>query len=201
MTNRREFLQAAAISGLPLIAGASVNIEPAIPGAQLDLHAFLIDERHSQARSVATRLASAGTAVLAVPEGDITQVWLNDIGPAWRQHPAPVAGLTARPALFCLEQLAFTSGMRVVFHAEHIVLPNGHTEHSILRGAAEAQLSATQLRQAGPLWPALIANAIAIHRQQPRQAQPARPGRSDAALDPALPADAQLLTSWIIATV
>ncbi|MBX5462648.1 MAG: hypothetical protein IRZ28_16355 [Steroidobacteraceae bacterium] len=129
-------------------------------------------------------------------DADITQVWLHQIGPAWRERPVPIAGLTARSALFCLEQLALSRGLRVVFHGEHILYPDGRTEHSILRGAQRAQVSARDLTRAGPQWPAAIAEALARHRQNPR---PERFGPSDAALEPALPPGAQLLTSWIIA--
>lgn len=198
MTNRREFLQAAAIAGLPVIGAASGNIAVARPGAPArnDLHAVLIDERFPEAQSVAASLASAGTPVHTLSDGDITQVWLNHIGPAWRSGPVAIAGLTARPALFCLEQMALASGLRVVFHAEHVVHAGGRTEHNVLRGADDAFLSSRDLRRAGSLWPARVADAIATHRQL---ARPLPLARSDAALDPVMPPDAQLLTSWIIA--
>jgi hypothetical protein len=198
MTNRREFLQAAAIAGLPVIGAATGNIAVARSKAPArnDLHAVLVDERFAEAQSVAASLASAGTPVHTIPDGDITQVWLSHIGPAWRSGPVAIAGLTARPALFCLEQLALTSGLRVVFHAEHVLQADGEAEHTVLRGADDAFLSARDLRRAGSLWPARIADAISTHRQL---ARPLPLARSDAALDPALPPGAQLLTSWIIA--
>jgi hypothetical protein len=196
MTNRREILQAAAVSAaLPWVSGTNraVGATQAVP---IGLHAFLIDEHYSISRSVGRRLATRGALVRALPEGDITQLWLQDIGPAWRHQPVAIAGLTARPALFCLEQLALSCGLRVVFHGEHVVHPEGPTEHSILRGAEAASLSVRDLRRAGPLWPARLADAIATHRASGQQA---RVGPSDAALEPALPPGAQLLSSWIIA--
>jgi len=133
-----------------------------------------------------------------MPDADITHVWLHQIGPAWRQRPVAIAGLTARSALFCLEQLALSRGLRVVFHGEHVIHPDGRTEHSILRGAQRAQISARDLTHAGAQWPALVADALTRHR---RTTGPERFGPSDAALEPALPSGAQLLTSWIIAPV
>jgi hypothetical protein len=210
-TNRREFLQAAAIAGagvagaglagagLPAIAGATGAETQATANGftpRLNLHSFIVDGRHTEARNLGSRLARAGTAVHTISDGDITQLWLSEIGPAWRQQPVAIAGLTARPALFCLEQLALSSGLRVVFHGEHIVHADGRVEHSILRGAADAQLSVRELTRAGALWPTRVAEGIALHRQQ---ASPLRLARSDSALDPALPPGAQLLTSWIIA--
>jgi hypothetical protein len=52
------------------------------------------------------------------------------------------------------------------------------------------------LIHAGTHWSARVADALARYR--PDAARP-RFARSDAALEPALPAQAQLLTSWIIA--
>jgi hypothetical protein len=199
MTNRREFLQATALIGLPMVSGtpqSAVAARASLP-PRSDLHTFLLDERHWQARSVGAAFAGAGTSVRAIPDGDITQIWLREIGPEWKRHRGTVAGLTARPALFCLEQLALTCGMRVAFHAEHIVHPDGRTEHSLLRGADSAHLSLDDLSIAGALWPLRIADAIATYRPL-RDGQ--RLGPSDAALEPALPEGAQLLTSWIIAS-
>jgi hypothetical protein len=200
MTNRREFLQAAAIAGLPAIGAATGNLAAARSStpttAHTDLHAIVVDERYAEAQSIAASFAGAGTRVYTIPDGDITHVWLSHIGPTWRERPAAIAGLTARPALFCLEQLALASGLRVVFHAEHVVHAGGATEHAVLRGSDDAFLSARDLKRAGSLWPARVAEAIALHRQL---ARPLPLARSEAALEPVLPPGAQLLTSWIIA--
>jgi hypothetical protein len=201
MTSRREFLEAAALSALPAVAGTSLTagaataaIGPSGTGPGFDF--VLFDERYPQARSITSRIGRAGAALHPLADGDVTQVWLSQIGPAWRRGPAVVAGLTARPALFCLEQLALSSGLRVIFHAEHVVHLDGRTEHSLLRGAEGLQLSLSDLSQAGRHWPARIADALAAYR--PQATRP-RFGRSEAALDPALPPQALLLTSWIIA--
>ena len=96
-----------------------------------------------------------------------------------------------------LEQLAIARHLRVVFHAEHDLHADGGTDHSLLRGAEAAGLSARDLTRAGPLWPARIADAMARH--PPMNGR--RYGRSEAALEPTLPAGTRLLTSWIIAPV
>jgi hypothetical protein len=205
MTSRREFLEAAAwtalpvIAGTPLVAAAAPAKKPSLanePAAGLAFQFVLFDSRYSQAHSAAARIRSAGATVHALADGDITQVWMDHIGPAWQRGPAAIAGVTARPALFCLEQFALSSGMRVVFHAEHVVHANGRTHHSLLRGADRVRLSAADLNRAGEQWPNHIVEALAQYRPQ---VEAPRFGRSDAALEPALPAQAQLLTSWIIA--
>ncbi len=200
MVNRREFLEAAAASAFPAVAGASQRkggTKEGSPGSGV-LHTVLIDERFRESRSVGARLAAHGAQLLRVPDGDVTQIWLEHIGPGWKAQPATVGGLTARPALFCLEQFALGCGLRVVFHAEHIVHRQGRTEHRVLRGGEAAGISARDLVLAGWLWPARIAEALATHSGQ---AVSGRFGLSEAALGPTLPSGAQLLTSWIIAAV
>lgn len=211
MTNRREFLEAAALTALPAIAGvplaapAAPAKKPAIAQASAtasaaalvpDFQFVLFDARYSQARSAAARIADAGSPVHALADGDITQVWMDHIGPAWQRAPVAIAGVTARPALFCLEQFALSSGLRVVFHAEHVIYADGRAEHSLLRGADRVGLSVSDLSGAGEQWVPRVADALARYRPQ---ANGPRFGRSDSALEPALPSRAQLLTSWIIA--
>ena len=197
MINRRDFLEAAAVSALPAIAGASQRNDGREDTRQSAAGSIvLIDERYREARSVGARLAARGAALLTLPDGDITQVWLNHIGPAWKAQPVTIAGLTGRPALFCLEQLAVSCGLRVVFHAEHFVHREGRTEHRLLRGADAAGVSVRELTLAGWLWPARMAEALAAHSNQTARG---RFGLSDAALSPTLRPGAQLLTTWIIA--
>ena len=135
MTTRREFLQAAAITSLPALGGAAiVDAAGTSASGPSVVQAVLVDERHAAARAAGARLAERGVKVHALPRGDITHVWLHHIGPMWQRQPIAVAGLTEAPAMFCLEQFAFASGLRVVFHGEHVVYPGGGTEHRLLRG-------------------------------------------------------------------
>jgi hypothetical protein len=194
--NRREFLEAAAVSALPTIASATPRV-----GVQADvtlaaLPTIVIDSRYAESRNLGSALAAQGASVLALPDGDVTQLWLQQLGPAWRQQPVPISGLSARPALFCLEQLALGRGLRVVFHAEHVVHAAGRTEHRLLRGAQTAGLSSRGLALTGPSWPTRIAEVLTQHA---RFAGRERHGLSAAALSPVLPPGATLLTSWIIA--
>jgi len=198
--NRRIFLEAAAASALPAIASARPNDAPrqtevAARGA---LHTCLIDERYAPSRTVGEWLRAAGIGVHAIPDGDVTQAWMNHVGPAWQRAPVPIAGLTALPALFCLEQVARGCGLRVVFQTEHVVHEQGRTEHRLLRGAPAAGISTVDLSLAGLLWPSRIAQVMATYSSH---AGRERFGLSEAGLGPTLPPGAQLLTSWIIAAV
>jgi hypothetical protein len=198
--NRRIFLEAAVASALPALAGAGPRATPGqseLP-ARAAVDTVLVDARHAPARMAAGRLHAAGTQVHTIADGDITQIWLQRIGPAWRQHPVTIAGLTARPALFCLEQLARGCGLRVVFHAEHVLHTQGRTEHQLLRGAQLTGMTARDLALAGSLWPLRIAQYFATYSSHDVRE---RFGLSAAALHPTLPPGAQLLTSWIIAAV
>jgi hypothetical protein len=46
--------------------------------------------------------------------GDPTAAWLELLDPLWRNGPATVAGMTSPSALFCIEQMAHSHGMRVI---------------------------------------------------------------------------------------
>lgn len=188
MTNRRDFLQGAAVAAVPLVADLpdeALALEP-VSG----FHAVLIDPAHAEARAFGARFEARGARVKPVPAGDITALWLADIAPAWRKAPVPLAGLTQASTLFCLEQLAWSHGLRVVFHAEHVVEPAQATAHVVHR----ANEGSASLR--GPWWPVTLADLLA-RQGGARQAGPVGP--SLAGLSPALSRGAELLTSWIIA--
>jgi hypothetical protein len=135
--------------------------------------------------------------VLSLREGDITSLWLNEIRATWSLKPAALAGLTTPAALFCFEQLAYAHGLRVVFHAEHVALPDGRVEHQLHRSGPVADLAVDDLARSRQRWPARLADALS-GRSKPRGR---RPGPSLAALQPVIPEGATLLTSWIIAPV
>ena len=48
----------------------------------------------------------------------------------------PIIGLTDRPALFCLEELARDVGMRVIFRADHVMDQGGHAQHTAVGPAS-----------------------------------------------------------------
>jgi hypothetical protein len=177
MTNRREFLQRAALAAAPLASSlpgvAAAPIAAKYPGASR-YHAVLVDGRHPEARLFGSVLAARGAAVHDVVEGDVTSLWLSTIGPAWRSAPVAIAGLTRPPVLFCLEQLAWSQGLRVIFHDEHLVTPS----------------------QGAHAWAGKVADIVTLHGPTP---DARHAGPTSAGLAPAPTRDAQLLTSWIIA--
>lgn len=195
MTTRRTFIQAAA-TAVPASL-AAIKMSAASAAAIPNLRAVVIDEDYVAARTFGRRLGAYGPPVLSLREGDVTSLWLNEIRTTWAAKPAAIAGLTTPAALFCFEQLAYVHGLRVVFHAEHVLLRDGRVEHQLQRGGPVADLAPDDLARSGQRWPTRLADALS-GRAKPRGR---RPGPSLAALQPAMPEGASLLTSWIIAPV
>jgi hypothetical protein len=113
LTNRREFLQGAVWAALPVVVGAPLLPTAARAAVPRTFPMVLIDDRHAEARAFGTALAAWGALVHAVPEGDVTALWRESIGPAWRQAPTVVAGLTRFRQ--CAASRARWAGPAVVF--------------------------------------------------------------------------------------
>ena len=204
MTDRREFLQYAMVTAVPLttgvtlaggetVAASKVSADRAVP---LVVRHVVIDSRHLESRAFGASLAGSGATVHALADGDATDLWLQTLGPAWRTSPVPVAGLTRLPALFILEQFAWSHGLRVVFQAEHVVSSKAPAVHHIQRAPVES-LTVNQLQRFDASWPVGVADLVAGYAPVLNAAP--RPGPTAAGLLPALPPGGELLTSWIIA--
>src|SRR5690606_22514159 len=115
VTNRREFLQSAAMLSAAPLAGRAAFAEGRETAV---LDAVIFDSRHAEARDFGARAGFLGAPLRAI-EGDITALWQSELRSRWKSTPAAIAGLTERPALFLLERLAWDHGLRVVFEAEH----------------------------------------------------------------------------------
>jgi hypothetical protein len=192
MINRRNFVRGAAL------ATALAQTLPARAKRVGDLPWVLVDARHVESRLFAASLERRGAKVLSLADGDVTQVWREELSQAWSRGPITLAGLTRPDALFVLEHLAWGHGLRVVLHAEHLI-GAGSPHHQILgcaRGAAVPGIR--ELGLLGPAWPAAVATAVADLRGH-RDAAPAGPSCSG--LAPEAPAGSSLLASWVIAPV
>ena len=188
MTDRRKFLQAAAVlSTAPLAARAAF----AGSGSAARLDAVVIDSRHEAARVFGDLAAFAGAPRREV-QGDITDLWQRELVHRWREAPAAIAGLTERPALFLLERLGWDHGLRVVFEAEHLPDGVGGVQHRIVQSNAPGL--ELDLAAAGSGWPAVLADALILgSRAATRDTRP-----SGAAMAGHL-AEPTKLYSWIIA--
>jgi hypothetical protein len=125
MVNRRSVLKI----GAATMTGGLVKM-PASPGrAYIAFHSAVFDDRFAECRGFAAELHSAGVRTSAI-RGDVGKLWYDDLRVHLRENRSPVAGLTQRAALFCLEELARDVGMRVIFRADHMMDQNGHTQHT-----------------------------------------------------------------------
>jgi len=134
MVNRRRVMKI----GAATVAGALVNLP--VPGrhaaptrAYGAFERAVFDERFAECRAFAAELHSAGVSTSAI-RGDVADLWYGDLRAHLNENRLPVAGLTDRAALFCLEELARDVGMRVIFRADHVIDPDGgqnrHARHS-----------------------------------------------------------------------
>lgn len=122
MANRREFLQG---SGLALLMpGAASAIAPALGGslAREDIYKVVFDTRHASSVAYASRASAHGLPIHGM-NGDITAFWYHELDAVWKTQPRAVAGMTEHGPLFCLEQLGFAHGMRVIYRAPHADTP------------------------------------------------------------------------------
>ncbi len=149
MVNRRSVLKigAATVAGvLVKMPVSGRNLSPA--RAHLAFHRAVFDERFAECRAFAAELHSAGVFTSAI-RGDVAKLWYDDLRVHLRENRLPVAGLTDRAALFCLEELARDVGMRVIFRADHMIDQNGHTQHTAVGPASLVAVARNLPREAG----------------------------------------------------
>ena len=63
--------------------------------------------------------------------GDLGQLWYGELRGQLRRNKTPVAGLTDRATLFCLEELARDVDMRVRFRVDRVVEQGGQIRHEV----------------------------------------------------------------------
>ncbi len=139
MFNRRSVLKigAATVTGALVkmpVSGRSLSPEQ----AHIAFHRAVFDERFAECRGFAAELRSTGVCTSAI-RGDVAELWYDDLRVRLRENRLPVAGLTDRAALFCLEELSRDVDMRVIFRADH----------SIDRGSSRAYTHCGAKRRSG----------------------------------------------------
>lgn len=129
MIDRRSALKLGAAG----MAGAVVGLPgPALGAARLasagPLHRAVFDARFEESAAFADELGRRGVA--SVEGGpDLATLWHGDLQVNLAPTRAPIAGLTPRATLFCLEELARSAGMRVAYRVEHLIDERGHVAH------------------------------------------------------------------------
>jgi len=157
MINRRKFLQAG-VAAIPLVSVASSSSGAfAANAGATPLYKVLYEEQFREGIAFAAMARQLGAQVEAI-QGDISDIWYNDLYYCWRKSPVAIAGLTTGGSLFCLDVLARDAGMRVVYHADHRILRDGSVEHEVF--GAEGVRRTALLKRAGANWSAEAASLV-----------------------------------------
>ena len=141
MVNRRSVLKigAATAAGVLVKLPLSGRSRPA-QHARSAFQRAVFDERFAECCGFADEMHSTGVRTSAI-RGDVAKLWYDDLRVHLRENRLPVAGLTDRAALFCLEELVRDVGMRVIFRADHMVDQNGATQHTAVAQASLVALT------------------------------------------------------------
>jgi hypothetical protein len=125
MIHRRGFLQSAlAAAVLP-----SLSV-PAANAGTMPLYKVIYDGRFPAGLAFAMQIRQTGAPLCEV-QGNVAQLWSEDLYGRWRKSAAPIAGLTDHHAWFLLDMMARDAGMRTVYRADHQTLPDGRAHHRL----------------------------------------------------------------------
>lgn len=192
MVNRRSVIKLGAAS----VAGALVNLSgralSAAPSySRTSLYRGVFDERFEDGLAFAAELKRRD--VMTSPIGsDVAKLWYGDLQVRLSQGPAPIAGLTDRVTLFCLEELARGVGMSVFYRVDHLIDRNGHARHDAI-GPASIIEATRRLAPQSDFGRAMAVLASHFEVGGPRDtAAQKRTG-------PFSPQDKTALVSWVIA--
>jgi hypothetical protein len=192
MVDRRSVLKLGAAS----IAGTLISMPaPALGAAWADspnpLYRAVFDGRFEEGLAFADELQRRRVVTFSTGH-DIAKLWYDDLQLGLSQRPAPIAGLTDRVTLFCLEELARSAGMRVLYRVDHIIDERGNVEHDAV-GPASIVAATRKLTAKSGFGRAMA--ALARHfdvRERQDTAALKRTG-------PFSPVNKLALVSWVIA--
>lgn len=195
MTNRRQFLQiGVTATALPLASRAAHAAGVDLGGVEsVPLYAVVYDTRFAASVAFARRAEALGFRIEAI-EGDMTQLWYDELYHRWQRGPAAIAGLTAHGPLFCFDQLARDQGMRVVFRGEHRPTAGG-TSHDF-SGPATMLADAIGIGSSNGSFGAPMADVVA---NCPRGRNEISNAATETRVPLELGGDDDALYSWVIA--
>ncbi len=114
--DRRRFLEIGAAASLSaaLASSSAAGLRTRTSEDRgLEPHTVIYDERFEGARRFAEAVRRHRVPARSI-RGDVTQLWYAWLYPLWKRAPAPIAGLTAYAAMFCLERLAWDQRLRMI---------------------------------------------------------------------------------------
>jgi len=196
MVNRRSVLKIGAATMAEVLVKMPVSGRNLPTGAHIAFRRAVFDERFAECRGFAAELHNAGIRTSAI-RGDVAKLWYDDLRVHLSENRLPVAGLTDRAAIFCLEELARDVGMRVIFRADHIMDENGPAQHTAVGRASLVAITHNLPPEAG------FGRVLAVRFSQfDSSALHARgPGDTSAQkrTGPFSPESKTALVSWLIA--
>jgi len=145
MVDRRDVLKlgagsiAGVLMGTPNLAFGGVP-----PYSDGSLQRAVFDERFEESLAFAVAMKRRNVVTSGI-QGDVARLWYEDLRARLSHRPAPIAGLTNRVTLFCLEELARDVGAKVCFRVDHVIYANGHVQHEAV-GPAPVVEAARKLR-------------------------------------------------------
>jgi hypothetical protein len=157
----------------------------------------VFDGRSAEGLAFASEMRGRGVATSETGT-DLAKLWYGDLQVHLRRSPAPIAGLTDRATLFCLEELARSVGMKVRYRVDHKADSIGHVQHdavgptSIVKAASKLDSRSGYGHTSGyGRTMAVLASQFDPRESRERDAQK-RTG-------PFSPEDTTVLVSWVIA--
>jgi hypothetical protein len=134
MVGRRTVLKISATTVAVAIVEMPGLARNGIPAqAENNFQRAVFDERFAECRAFAAEMDRLGVLTSAI-RGNLAGLWYDDMRTDLRRRPAPIAGLTDRAALFCLEELTRDVNMRVIVRVDHVMDrscdSNGHVDHA-----------------------------------------------------------------------
>jgi hypothetical protein len=130
MVDRRSVLKLGAASAMGALVGMPSPALLAVEGSAPSLiHGAVFSARFQPAVYFAEELLRRRVLTFSAAD-DIAKLWYRDLLGGLSQHRGPIAGLTDRVTLFCLEELARSAGLGVWYRVDHVIDEYGNAEHS-----------------------------------------------------------------------
>jgi hypothetical protein len=192
MIDRRSVLKLGAASAMGALVGMpSPVLLAAQAGAPGLIHGAVFSERFQPAVDFAEELLSRRVPTFSAPN-DIAKLWYRDLLGGLSQDCGPIAGLTDRVTLFCLEELARSAGLRVWYRVDHLIDECGNVEHSAV-GPASVVEATRQLTPKSEFGRDMAVLASRFELRQPKNTSALKH------TGPFSPENKVALVSWVIA--
>jgi len=142
MVDRRSVLKLGAAGVAGALVCMPAPVIGAVQAASSRLRGAVFAARFEQGVAFSQELQRRNVLVSSAGH-DIAKLWYGDLRAALSRH-APIAGLTDRATLFCLEELARSECMRVLYRVDHRIDEQGNAQHSAV-GPASVMQAASRL--------------------------------------------------------